>query len=63
MNLLFQSIKIDNSPRIKGKAFGKSSVTLMLVTPAEYRGGHIKGAKNVPLQSINRYDGDKETVM
>ena len=23
-------------------------------TPAEYNGGHIKGSKNVPLQSLNQ---------
>jgi rhodanese-related sulfurtransferase len=23
-------------------------------TPAEYNGGHIKGAKNIPLQSLNQ---------
>jgi rhodanese-related sulfurtransferase len=23
-------------------------------TPAEFNGGHIKGAKNIPLQSLNQ---------
>ena len=23
-------------------------------TPAEYNGGHIKGSKNIPLQSLNQ---------
>ncbi len=23
-------------------------------TPAEYKGGHIKGSKNIPLQSLNQ---------
>ena len=29
----------------------------------EHRSGHIKGAKNIPLQGINRYDGDKEKTV
>ena len=26
-------------------------------TPAEYNGGHIKGSKNIPLQSLNKILG------
>ncbi|MDA9460186.1 Rhodanese-like protein [Enterococcus mundtii 3F] len=29
-------------------------------SPEEYRGGHIKQAKNVPLYRISSYNGDKQ---
>lgn len=29
-------------------------------TPNEYRGGHIRQAKNVPLQRITSFKGDQE---
>ncbi|EHK2905154.1 rhodanese-like domain-containing protein [Enterococcus faecium] len=62
MNLLFQSIKSITVPELKEKLL-ENPALLDVRTPAEYRVGHIKGAKNVPLQSINRYDGDKEKTV
>ena len=62
MSLLFQPIKSITVPELKEKLLEKS-VLLDVRTPAEYRGGHIKGAKNIPLQSINSYDGDKEKTV
>lgn len=39
----------------------KGKITLLDVrTPQEYRGGHIKEAQNIPLQTIDTYRG-KET--
>ncbi|MGM9904260.1 hypothetical protein A5844_001364 [Enterococcus sp. 10A9_DIV0425] len=39
----------------------KDSIQLVDVrTPAEYRGGHIKQAKNVPLDRVTSYRGNKE---
>ena len=35
-------------------------VLLDVRTPAEYRSGHITGAKNVPLDKIGTYAGPKE---
>ena len=53
MNLLFQSIKSITVPELKEKLL-ENPALLDVRTPAEYRGGHIKGAKNVPLQSIEK---------
>ena len=39
------------------------AVLLDVRMPQEYREGHIPKSKNVPLQSINRYDGDKEKTV
>ncbi|WP_274661581.1 rhodanese-like domain-containing protein, partial [Enterococcus lactis] len=44
MSLLFQPIKSITVPELKEKLLEKS-VLLDVRTPAEYRGGHIKGAK------------------
>ena len=62
MSLLFQPIKSITVPELKEKLLEKP-VLLDVRTPVEYRGGHIKGAKNIPLQGINRYDGDKEKTV
>lgn len=38
----------------------KKKITLLDVrTPKEYRGGHIKEARNFPLQDIHTYKGKK----
>ncbi len=44
MNLLFQSIKSITVPELKEKLL-ENPALLDVRTPAEYRGGHIKGAK------------------
>ncbi len=39
----------------------KEKIQLLDVrTPSEYRNGHIKGAKNVPLNEIARYTPDNK---
>lgn len=39
----------------------KENIQLIDVrTPAEYRGGHIKQAENIPLHRISTYNGDKQ---
>jgi rhodanese-related sulfurtransferase len=36
------------------KELVKNGAQIIDVTPAEYNGGHIKGSKNIPLQSLNQ---------
>ncbi|HJG22174.1 rhodanese-like domain-containing protein [Enterococcus durans] len=56
--MLFQTIKSITIAELKGKL--KSSIQLIDVrTPNEYRGGHIRQAKNIPLQRINSFKGDQ----
>ena len=48
---LFQTVKSISTAELKEKLNG--SIQLLDVrTPAEYRGGHIRQAKNIPLQRI-----------
>ena len=40
-----------------GCSSGTCAITAQIIdvrTPAEYNGGHIKGSKNIPLQSLNQ---------
>lgn len=39
--------KVDYATLVK-----EGAIILDVRTPAEYKGGHIKGSKNVPLQSL-----------
>lgn len=55
---LFQTIQSITIAELKGKL--TSSIQLIDVrTPNEYRGGHIRQAKNVPLQRITSFKGDQ----
>jgi len=36
------------------EVIARDAVILDVRTPAEYRGGHVKGAVNIPLQQINQ---------
>ncbi|MGH1867240.1 rhodanese-like domain-containing protein [Enterococcus durans] len=56
--MLFQTIQSITIAELKGKL--TSSIQLIDVrTPNEYRGGHIRQAKNVPLQRITSFKGDQ----
>lgn len=59
--MLFQTIQSITIAELKGKL--TSSIQLIDVrTPNEYRGGHIRQAKNVPLQRITSFKGDQENL-
>ena len=56
---LFQTVKSISTAELKEKLNG--SIQLLDVrTPAEYRGGHIRQAKNIPLQRILSFKGKQE---
>ncbi|MFS0926984.1 rhodanese-like domain-containing protein [Enterococcus durans] len=56
--MLFQTMQSITIAELKGKL--TSSIQLIDVrTPNEYRGGHIRQAKNVPLQRITSFKGDQ----
>ncbi|MEY8445655.1 rhodanese-like domain-containing protein [Enterococcus ratti] len=57
--VLFQTIKSISTTELKGKLH--ASIQLIDVrTPAEYQQGHIKQAKNIPLQQIMSFKGKQE---
>lgn len=57
--MLFQTMQSITIAELKGKL--TSSIQLIDVrTPNEYRGGHIRQAKNVPLQRITSFKGDQD---
>ncbi|WP_165005695.1 MULTISPECIES: rhodanese-like domain-containing protein [unclassified Enterococcus] len=62
MNFLFQPVKTISIQELQGR-LADSPVLLDVRTPSEYRSGHIKQAKNVPLQKINGYNGEKDKTV
>lgn len=58
-NLFFSSGKSITTSDLEA-ILAKEKITLLDVrTDQEYRGGHIEGAKNIPLQAIDTYQGRK----
>ena len=50
-------VKVPNISTSELKSRLNQEVVLLDVrTPAEYRSGHIRGAKNVPLNRISQYE-------
>ncbi len=57
--MLFQTIQSISTSELKEKL--SDSVQLIDVrTPGEYQGGHIRQAKNIPLQRITSFKGKPE---
>lgn len=56
---LFKSIPSVNTAQLEA-ALRNKPVILDVRTSGEYRGGHIPGAENVPLNTIEQYKGKKE---
>lgn len=58
-NLFFSSWKSITTGDLEA-ILAKRKITLLDVrTSQEYRGGHIEGAKNIPLQAIDTYQGKR----
>lgn len=49
LDLLFGNSKADETVK---EFMAKGAVVIDVRTPAEFKGGHVNGAKNYPLQSI-----------
>ncbi|PRY82297.1 rhodanese-like domain-containing protein [Alkalibacterium olivapovliticus] len=59
---LFKSIPSVNTAQLEAELRNKPMI-LDVRTPGEYRVGHIPGAKNVPLNTIEQYQGKKQAKL
>lgn len=62
MLTIFKSVPSMTIAELKTSLKNRQMVLLDVRTIQEYRSGHIRGAKNVPLNHINTYQGDKEKL-
>ncbi|WP_430536447.1 rhodanese-like domain-containing protein [Listeria rocourtiae] len=62
MFCLFKKIPTISIQELQGK-LDKNTILLDVRSPLEYKRGHIKNAKNVPLNRISHYEQKKETTI
>lgn len=56
---LFNSIPAISTKQLESEMTNKPAI-IDVRTSGEYRGGHIPGAKNVPLNTIEQFKGKKD---